>query len=460
MPKAFARATTEFGEDFRQILLAATQWGADAQPLSSKPGAPFRDRSHHRRFMAACHRGFQKAQDRTVEVLQILSEDQSLTDEERTHREYALRRVIDGIAFTMLRTDVHVARRLILHDAPPPMQLDVVRRALVEANRLNAESRLTFALVSDLSTFIHVADVLRIDFREAPPKMELIELKDGQVNTLIQEKLKSYTPTDDALAKLRSDRSIDRRHIGQAERMLRQRIRLNQIDELLTKDEGIDPKLDMPIKLVGPTVGLTFYDDALSEMSSLALERGCAIQTIDHCLHLGVAFDADPATARKRAWSGAVTALNAPPVHPRITELREQLDVLVRPDKWWKGGGVIETNCRGLSDRPFSTWFIPVEQKVAFVERRLSAFSIFDLSGFMYLAETLGVTAELTTRKEAESIASDMPRHMFPRWGNRLLRLQRRDYDPIIMGGGMVMRIVSELVPPNFVLEFNTRTRV
>ena len=54
---------------------------------------------------------------------------------------------------------------ICLPRSTPHIDSLIILEAKKAVDRLNNESRLTFALLADLSTFIHVADVLRIDFR-------------------------------------------------------------------------------------------------------------------------------------------------------------------------------------------------------------------------------------------------------------------------------------------------------
>jgi hypothetical protein len=133
----------DFVREFQRVLSAATEWGSIAHPLQrTKDQGPFRDNAHMRYFIAACHRGYQKAQDRVIGLLQKLANDSSLSPEDRLYKELVLRRLIDGIAFTMLEMESHVARRLVLHGSPPTLDLAAIRAAQGEANRLHNESRL------------------------------------------------------------------------------------------------------------------------------------------------------------------------------------------------------------------------------------------------------------------------------------------------------------------------------
>src|SRR5260370_23909002 len=103
----------------------------------------------------------------------------------------------------MLQYQTHIMRRFCIHPRAPGIDLKTVKAALQEANRLNAESRQTFALLADLTTFIHVADILRLDGRDTG-KLSLIELKSGKVNEVLLSALDSYRPEPDAVKRIAS----------------------------------------------------------------------------------------------------------------------------------------------------------------------------------------------------------------------------------------------------------------
>jgi hypothetical protein len=368
--------------------------------------------------------------------------------------------VIDGIAFTILELDSHVVRRLILHNSPPTLNLTTIRTTQSEANRLNNESRLTFALIADLTTFIHVADLLRVDFRHDHPRVALIELKAGRINNILLEQLKDYEPDQISIDRLRHDSKIASSHRKQAERMLRQQIRLKQIREVLTRDEGIDIQLNCPIKLLGPTTALDSYDHYLNELCDEAVKDGMAAATLESYLHLGVAYDEDHDLSRLRAEQITIfAAVSATAQGPdELSSIRQELAQVLKPAQGFKVWNLLNANLRGMSDLPFVLWGIASTHKVALVDRRLTVTAIFDLAGFIFLARQLGIAAELTTRKEAEELAQELPRHYFPRWGNRVLRLHAPGYSSIIMLGGIMHRMINDLHSPSHVLKICTRT--
>jgi hypothetical protein len=315
-------------------------------------------------------------------------------------------------------------------------------------------------LIADLTTFIHVADLLRVDFRHAPARVAFIELKTGRINNILLEQLKDYEPNETSIDRLRHDSTIDNSHRQQAVRMLRQQIRLKQIDEVLTRDKGIDIQLKRPIKLLGPTTALNPYDHYLNELCDEAVADGIAAATLEFCLHLGVAYDEDYDLSRLRAGQAAIfAAVNAAEQGPdELSLICQELAQVLKSGERLKAWNLLKTNLRGMSDLPFVLWGITSTHKVALVDQRLTVTRIFDLAGFIFFARQLGIAAELPTRKEAEKLAQELPRHYFPRWGNRVLRLHAPGHSSVIMLGRIMQRMTNDLHSPSHVLKICTQT--
>ena len=180
----------EFIKTYDRLLRTAFQSAEQhILPLQNSREPFFHDLPHKRRFIAACHRGYEKAQNQIVQLLRDIGDDPRLSVHEKLYRELVLRKIVDGIALLILHGKHHVMRRLSTQYKAPRLSQQVIVPTLEEANRLNGESRQTFALLADLTTFIHVADILRVDFRSHPASYSLIELKSGRVNEMLLEKL-------------------------------------------------------------------------------------------------------------------------------------------------------------------------------------------------------------------------------------------------------------------------------
>jgi hypothetical protein len=161
--------------------------------------------------------------------------------------------------------------------------------------------------------------------------------------------------------------------------MLAQRIRLRQIQEILTNDEGIDIHLKSPIKLVGPAAPLLSYDHDLDELCDEAMAHGTATASIQFCLHLGVAHDEDRELAQIRAQRAAtLAAIHTAEEGPdELSSIRRELEQMLRPGQWLNAWTHLNANLRGMSDTPFVLWHINPAHKVSLVDRRLPVTTIF-----------------------------------------------------------------------------------
>jgi hypothetical protein len=196
---------SDFYKEYQELLHLALDYGIRNTPQGKIP-LPGSDANSDDvgSFLAACHEGFTKAQNGNVTKLAELDKS-GINPSERKRHEILLKKIADTIAITMLRGQTHVMRRLSLHNDVPTIQPDVILDELNEANLLNNESSQTFALLADLTTFIHIADIMRIDCRKHPYKVSFIELKKGEVNNLLTSQLKGYQPHAGSLQAIDSD---------------------------------------------------------------------------------------------------------------------------------------------------------------------------------------------------------------------------------------------------------------
>ena len=63
-----------FTANYEYLLEKVFAHGIECVPIKDNSSNPFINRSHQRKFIAACHRGYERAQDR---IIQILFEDLS-----------------------------------------------------------------------------------------------------------------------------------------------------------------------------------------------------------------------------------------------------------------------------------------------------------------------------------------------------------------------------------------------
>ncbi|XHR31042.1 MAG: hypothetical protein ACFUZC_10865 [Chthoniobacteraceae bacterium] len=444
-----SQSRTEFCAEYRRIHAMASEAGLRGRPLrADNLKSPFVDKRHQMQFLKACHCGFEKAQNTIVELLAALRSDQNIDRSERMFRELALRKIIDGIAVQLLQGKSHLIRRFVLHDKPPTFELKTVQEALKAANRLNNESRLTFALVADISTFVHVCDILRADHRER--RLSLIELKGGRINQLLLSELERYKPEKDSMQALETDPRIHPEHRKQAKRMLRQQIRKAQVEHMFSHDEGTDIMLDKPLIFTKEEVQLTHYDELLNTLCTGAREKGFAMGTSNHCIHLAVGYADEPETAlcnarRAMDYGIAKSRKGAP---NGLVDIEATLAKTVPKEDLFQIGNLFESNMTAMSSRPFTTWYLHSDHFMGLMSGRMVVLAAFDLAAFIWLGRAIGLRVELTSRKDAAHEAQSLGSVNVPTWGGRALRYVFGPDQHITLLSGMFSRFFNDLTNP------------
>lgn len=431
-----------FFDQLVRIERAAFHYGSDARPLRSDPNRPFRDARHQREFLSACHRGFSKAQNSVFALLVENARDMSIDTTERRRRELLLRKVIDGILFTMVRMQTWITRRVSLHDTPPALDYAVIGRALAKAEKLNSADRLKFTVVADLSTFVHVCDLVQAVPLERP-SLKFMELKDGKVNEVLTEQLKAYPPVPESLDALRKDSALAPQHRKQAERMLRQRIRLEQAREILATDRGVDIKTNQPMRMNHDVIHEESYQRPLIEGCERAIKDGVAAFRVNHCLHFGVSTNGVTVAARKvHAIRAALYGLQES-VKDAPLELKSHYADM---DKLCAGEfhpfgmvDLVRSNLEAVPANSLFTWNLPASVLWPIVRNEMSVHCIFDLAAFIFVAERVGLKAALSSRKEAEKVFAVHGRHGAPVFGGRLIKLTHpgEEGETLLLGGAM-----------------------
>ena len=116
---------------------------------------------------------------------------------------------------------------------------------------------------------------------------------------MLTEKLSAYPPVPESLDALKKDPTVEPHYRKQAERMLRQRIRLEQTREILATDAGTDIKTNRPMRMNHDVIPEESYRRPLVEACDCAIKEGVSAFRVNYCLHFGVAVHGDTVAARK-----------------------------------------------------------------------------------------------------------------------------------------------------------------
>jgi hypothetical protein len=277
------------------------------------------------RFRQLVHEGWRKGQDRAAALVRALTDElESLGrtiknanrrgDRKRGHeltevaklletRRNQARHAVNAIAWTIFGNHHHVARRFFLSQSTENLSQANLFGALAAADEVNLDPN-KFAVVCDLTTFMHVGDLLVVDTANEQQPFTLIELKSGRSNDRCRAVLDQFEQTGCArnfgygLERL-SDAEVD-----QLKRMVRQDQRAAQTIEVLNTERGTDISTGKPLVIYPQKFLIESFAEEIVRMAD-ELHRGgrtWALGNASDCLYLGLYSDLRLAREGFRAW--------------------------------------------------------------------------------------------------------------------------------------------------------------
>ncbi len=190
-----------------------------------------------------------------------------------------LRRLADAIALKVFNNQPWIAKRFILHARLQEPDIPAIKSNLEVANQLNNAYPQHFWLVTNLTTYIAVGDLLVRYYTRQTFKWDIIELKIGEINKYLLNLLNSEnSPSHETIS------ALDSHSAKQLERMIKQKDRTNEILNFINKGKGKDIKTGIPLILNDKEIKWNYYDNELRETIEGAKKEQVALCVIDNCL--------------------------------------------------------------------------------------------------------------------------------------------------------------------------------
>jgi hypothetical protein len=266
------------------------------------------------RFYQLVHEGWKKAQHiAKAEIIEIQNEIAEIKRKIKSHnrknnrqrakelkdismllegRKRKIQFAINSIVWTILNFQHHILRRFFLNDKINNIEERTLSKTFEFIDTENEDPN-KCAICCDLTTFMHIGDVLIIDFaeKEGSP-ISLIELKEGKINEKCDNVLTQYFQTDCPRNLYYNTLEFGKGELDQLKRMARQQLRGAQVLSAINKGEGTDIATDMPIKIPDEEFIIETYFEIILEMyNELSDEKHWVIRDIDKCLFLGLYND-------------------------------------------------------------------------------------------------------------------------------------------------------------------------
>lgn len=300
------KTTEEHATKLREIADYAFAYGSDSIGLEHFKQSPNEwPEELKKKFIIKCHDGFKIAQKLLVEELmhyqQLHKGNKILTTEYRAkhdkehvknciHKEktivqrmHCFSHIADGIAWHLLHTEIHVARRFhIGQNSAKQLQHSNIEHAIRKADEINKDP-MAFALISDLTSFIQIGDLLI----RRNKHVGIMELKEGKVNEQIKEFFDALK--DDPVAATETFKGkFNKNTLDQMDRMLRQELRAINALEVINHDKGIDPRTGKDIAINTPTKPIKSYHEDLFKLYMELKTKDFAYTVVEDCVHIGM----------------------------------------------------------------------------------------------------------------------------------------------------------------------------
>jgi hypothetical protein len=228
------------------------------------------------RFFKLAHEGMWAAQER---FLHRIHADEPLVGAE----EALYRGAMDTIGWSLLQRQLCFARRLYREKHQPSLSNSNLQSVVGAARYFREENPDSIPLISDLTTFIQVGDILAFDHSKGT---SIIEVKEGGKNLEIGKLASFYRHSKcERFRQLVADAETKHSY-KQFERVVRQMDRLEFATDVLGTGRGFDPDDSIEVRIPEPYIPVESWDGRLNDVFTKALEKGWALDVIDNSLFI------------------------------------------------------------------------------------------------------------------------------------------------------------------------------
>lgn len=227
-----------------------------------------------KRFFSSAHKGMRSAQSYIVQQIQRGS---PLTPSE----ELLYRGIADSIAWQLLGCQLCYARRLYKEHRQPDLRNSNFESLVGAVEALSKNDNDIIALISDLTSFVQVGDILSFSPTYG---LSIHEVKEGKVNQKIGQFLEFYAESGCDRALRYFVESEGPHTVKQMGRMIRQVERMQHVVQVMKSGSGVDPDTAQTVRIPEEYIHIDEWNDELANIIQKSDDNGWALDVIDDCL--------------------------------------------------------------------------------------------------------------------------------------------------------------------------------
>lgn len=300
----------EFEQLTRKIFDLTHQYAIDNLPLNYDTHPSKWKEEDVKQFQIYVHKGFKQAQELILnEVLKLQDSTKKLNNDLKScrrsketkkakeieneitlvkHKEVILRSFIDFIAWQFLGGQYYKVRRF--YDARentnsrPTLASSNIQSIVDAVEYYHSQDESNFALISDLTSFIDIGDLLLLQDGQVTP----IELKEGQTNEEVFQFITEISKKEINTCPYSLISNPNEKFFKQVNRVLNQMKRGYKLTDFLKDEKGKDPFTDSEVRVNKDAYQVESYIDIVNSLFKSLEKKDWAYTIFEDVITIGL----------------------------------------------------------------------------------------------------------------------------------------------------------------------------
>ncbi|MBN3928007.1 hypothetical protein [Nostoc sp. NMS4] len=437
---------TLFENSLRDLLFDVREYGTVVTNIEFPNGSLMLP-DYQQRLIINCHLGFRKAQNFIIE--QIITNQKEINQLKESLKFYRMnkdtnkvsniqdkiniklfedkvyRKIADTIAWSLFYAQSYVARKLY-SGRPDEVNLSQsnIEHALEAINELHTAHPESIALISDITSFIGIGDILFKNYEE----LSVIELKEGNINEVVKNLIKKGEESGHTIDSLvtQIEKDHNQKISTQTKRMINQTIKMKKLSNIINMGSSIDNILGLPSFILEKPVEVEYFTHVLIRMLNelYSGNKDWKYEIIEDCIHIGV-------------------------YRNKFAEIGGQLISELIYNKTGKRFPVFNYVSSCLNKPLAEPFFIKAFTKdhlVAMTFGKVKFFIAIDFDELINISRKMGLKSDWISRKKTAQLNLTKEMIIFD---NQAIEFSLNEDMSIFMSGGLVFRMIFSHVIPS-----------
>ncbi|WP_370398572.1 hypothetical protein, partial [Tenacibaculum dicentrarchi] len=357
--------------------------------------------------------------DKDKNLLNKVNSEINLTD----YKIKVLRHFADFIAWQVFKKDYYKARRFFSGDRNRPDLLNTnLKSVITVAEQYHKDDDKNFALISDLTSFIDIGDILLIQ----DEKIVIIECKQGEIQKKVNDFIKLASKKDFDITKIDySDKN--NKFFDQVERTLKQIDKGVKVIDFLKKEEGTDPFSDTKIKVLESKKVQEYYYEYLINLIEESKKNNSTYGEIQEIIYVGI-YRENKRPISSHLFKGIVDDIYKKNI---IVDYVNLIGMPLKEPMFFKPFGV-----ENIFDIMFG---------------RVKIYLGINLDKLIELFNAKGIPAKWLSRKETHKILDQQKKHKPFVFQNRAIEITANGQNMTLGDSFLIYLLLDNITPTSYV---------